>query len=220
MGVAHGVPSSRPRADIVERSSSTSSLRTRGRGEAARRGCRARRAPAWPPSRSSPPCTRCMTTSTSGSEPPVASRGRRRGRREPRRPTIAAYSRPATWPTTETTPAAPCVSQARLSVVVAGVDREPGLLHQPDAASQVPDRVLDRDDRARARRPAGRCPSAILMPRAPRDVVEHHREVAGAGDRAEVREHAVLGGLVVVRRDDAAPRRAPSFAACSASSTE
>ena len=90
---------------------------------------------------------------------------------------------------------------AEVEHVVTGVEGQPRALHEADAAEQVTDGVLDRDDQLVLGRPR----EGVLGDRdagPPRDVVEHHREVGGICHGAEVREQAVLGGLAVVGRDD------------------
>ncbi len=92
---------------------------------------------------------------------------------------------------------------AEVGLVVAGVD---GVAHlrEPDAAGEVADRVLDGDDGLELDR------GLVGLERdlgggAARHVVQHHRDVGGADDGAEVLQHAGLAGLGVVRRDEQQP---------------
>ena len=116
---------------------------------------------------------------------------------------IARISSPAAWPTHGDDAAAAVREPAEVGDVVAGVD---GVAHlrQPDAAREVADRVLDRDDGVELDR------GLVGLERdagagAAGDVVEHDRYVGGLDDRAEVVEHAGLAGLVVVGRDQQQP---------------
>ncbi|OEI67242.1 hypothetical protein Cus16_3143 [Curtobacterium sp. ER1/6] len=85
--------------------------------------------------------------------------------------------------------------------VVAREVHEVGVVEHPGDLGEVALGVLHREDVRVLRRPH----EGLVGDRdagAPRDVVQDDRQVGGVRDHPEVREHARLGGLVVVRRDD------------------
>ena len=92
--------------------------------------------------------------------------------------------------------------QRQVQDVVAAVVGEVGAGQGPGDGAEVALGVLDRDDPRVLREPDQRLDLDRARLRARRDVVEHHRQVGGVGDRGEVPEQAGLRGPVVVRRDD------------------
>ena len=96
---------------------------------------------------------------------------------------------------------------AEVGRVVAGVERQPGVTHDPDPSGEVSDGVLDGDDGV----PLGGASIGLRGDRGPgatRDVVEHHRQVGRLHHLTEVMEDPGLGRLAVVRRHQQHPVRA------------
>jgi hypothetical protein len=85
--------------------------------------------------------------------------------------------------------------------VVAGEVHQVGVVEHAADLGEVALGILDRQDV----RMLGGPQNGLVLDRdagAARDVVEDDRQVRGVGDEPEVGEHAGLGGLVVIRRDD------------------
>ena len=91
--------------------------------------------------------------------------------------------------------------QRQVQHVLAAVVREVGAGQGPGHGAEVALGVLDRDDPRVLREPDERLHLDRHL-RARRDVVEHHRQVGGVGDRGEVAEQAGLRRPVVVRGHD------------------
>ncbi len=137
-------------------------------------------------------------------------------RRTPR--SSALVSGPVKCVEVPTTPTAPTASSGRVMRVVAGVVGEVG-------AADAPRTVAVRSPLASLTATIRSCSasrtSVSVVDRhagAVRDVVEHHRQAGGVGDRGEVPQQAGLRRLVVVRRDHEQAVRAGLLGARAASS--